>query len=191
MKYCFAVVFSLCLSMGLWGQKTVSLNADSTLSTFYAFNRGMKIEFFNTARDDRPRGGFIVGDSLIYMIGEKSFHMALFNLDKVKQLELQSELFSRKIINLEEQNTLLREQIGAEQKAFQQLQLLSEEKSNISQDAIDRLHTFRRKGIFYSALLGLVGGALWIREGDGVPLQIGKPLAIAAGAVYLSFNIFN
>ncbi|MCB0313940.1 MAG: hypothetical protein KDH84_11875, partial [Calditrichaeota bacterium] len=60
MKYCFAVVFSLCLSMGLWGQKTVSLNADSTLSTFYAFNRGMKIEFFNTARDDRPRGGFIV-----------------------------------------------------------------------------------------------------------------------------------
>ena len=190
MKACILTLFGMVLCTAAFGQQTspptISLEE---LGGYFPFNQGMRISIYDPATS-RSRT-FILGDTTAYLINQKDFRRSIFYRMKARELDSLIVLKNLKIANLEAQRDLMTGQLETEQKAFGELQRVSDLKDQIAQDSIDKLRQFRRKSLLLGTFMGVVGGLLWVKDSDSSVLQIGKPVAVGGAGFFLSFTMFK
>ena len=188
-----AFLLTLCglgLCMVAYGQQPPSVNLEER-GGYLTFTEGMRVDVYSKGNYARPAAGFILTDSVAYLISERAFLEAVFYKMKVRELETLIVLDSLRIVNLHEQNTLMTRQLATEQQAFESLMQVSALKDDVARDAINKLKGFRLKSILFGGFMGVLGGLLWIRDGDGQAAQIGKPVALGGAGVFMSFSLFK
>ena len=169
-----------------FGQSLLSLEGRS-----FELRSGYKIEIYETPAATRPTGGFILSDSLAYIVGLRDYLDKIRLEQRNRHLDSLQVLLQMRIDNYNDQVMLLKQQLETEQRAFEQLQALSATKDAIAQDSIDLLRRYRRKGMLLGGAVGLIAGALWTKGGDSNAVRIAKPAGLALGGVYLGFTIFD
>lgn len=181
------IIFFIFFISLVYTQTQLSLNNPKK---YYIFSKGMKLEFYNPG-GTKPFGGFIVGDTLMYLIGSRAFTEAVYYKQKGVGVDSLNSLYELRIKNLLEIKSVMEKQITAEQKAFDEMKLISEKRDKIALEAIEKAESFRTKGILFSSFAGLVAGLLWNGDNDSDLLKIIKPLAMAGGGFFLSYTIFK
>ena len=187
-----AFLLTLCglgLCMAAYGQPR-TLNLDER-GGYLTFTEGMRVDVYGKGNHTSPAAGFILADSVAYLISERAFLEAVFYKMKIRELEKLIVLDSLRIDNLNEQLTLVTRQLETEQQAFEGLMQVSALKDGVAQDAINKLNRFRLRSILFGGFMGVLGGLLWIRDGDGQAAQIGKPVALGGAGVFMSFSLFK
>lgn len=188
MKPIRILLISLFVSASLFAQGSLSLNERDS---FLPLKKNTRFGIYKNRTDRAPTYRFVLSDSVSYLISSNAWMQNLFYRDKAGQVDSLVTLYELRIDNLKAQTALIMQQLKTEQKAFDQLKEVSDAKSEIAEASIEKAKSLRRKGIYFSAFLGLVGGFLWIKDSDSQAMKIAKPVVTTVGSTYLSFTIFR
>jgi hypothetical protein len=164
---------------------------DSREGGFIKFPKGTRIDFKTAAPAKFVQGGFFIGDSAAMLISHNRFQTLMMIYQRSRILDSLRNLNGSVIQNLKEQRTLLEAHLQKEQEAFAKLENISQIKSEISEKSFAAYEKLQRKGLYYSAFLGLIGGLLWVRDSDSDWVKGLKPAGVCISAVYLSKQIFH
>lgn len=147
---------------------------------------------FKTRLPAKPiRGQFVIGDSNAVLISHNRFDSLLMISRRCEILDSLRSLNGSVIQNLKEQRSLLEAHLQKEREAFSKLENISQIKSEIGRESFESYEKLQRKGLFYSAFLGLIGGLLWVRDSDSNWVKGLKPAGVCFSAVYLGKQIFD